>query len=50
MNDAKRCNDSCWHRFSQVEAHMIKSFLGLPERPRLGRIKTGAGISHVFTG
>mgnify|MGYP001262178256 CR=1 FL=1 len=26
MNDAKRCNDSCWHRFSQVEARMIKKF------------------------
>jgi len=39
MNDAKRCNDSCWHRFSQVEARMIKSFLGLPERAGLEGLK-----------
>ncbi len=44
MNDAKRCNDSCWHRFSQVEAHMIKSFLGLPERPGLAGLKQALGF------
>jgi hypothetical protein len=39
MNDAKRCNDSCWNRFSQVEGRMIKSFLGLPERAGLEGLK-----------
>jgi hypothetical protein len=39
MNDAKRCNDSCWNRFSQVEARMIKSFLGLPEKAGLEGLK-----------
>lgn len=43
MNDAKRCNDSCWHRFSQVEACMIKSFLGLPDRPGLAGLKQALG-------
>jgi hypothetical protein len=35
MNDAKRCNDSCWGRFSPVEAWSIKRFLGLPEQAGL---------------
>ncbi|HWQ74971.1 MAG TPA: DUF6125 family protein [Syntrophomonas sp.] len=39
MNDAKRCNDSCWNRFSQVEARMIKNFLGLPEKAGLAGLK-----------
>jgi len=43
MNDAKRCNDSCWNRFSQVEARFIKSFLGLPERPGLEGLKQALG-------
>lgn len=43
MNDAKRCNDSCWHRFSQVEGRMIKSFLGLPERAGLEGLKQALG-------
>lgn len=25
MNDAKRCNDSCWAQFSPYEAHAIKN-------------------------
>jgi hypothetical protein len=29
MNDAKRCNDSCWARFSPVEAASIRRLLGL---------------------
>ncbi len=44
MNDAKRCNDSCWHRFSQVEARMIKNFLGLPERAGLKGLKQALGF------
>ncbi|MDZ4163623.1 MAG: DUF6125 family protein [Smithellaceae bacterium] len=32
IGDAKRCNDSCWGRFSPLEAWSIKDFLGLPAR------------------
>ena len=35
MNDAKRCNDSTWSRFSPFEAHAVKNLLGLGERPGL---------------
>src|SRR6056297_2185206 len=35
MNDAKRCNDSCWTRYSPFEAWSIKQFLGLSESPGL---------------
>lgn len=31
MNDAKRCNDSCWAQFSPYEASAIKRFLGLKD-------------------
>lgn len=39
MNDAKRCNDSCWTRFSPFEAWSIKQFLGLDEYPGLEGLK-----------
>jgi hypothetical protein len=39
MNDAKRCNDSCWGRYSQVEARLIKKFLGLPEKAGIDGLK-----------
>ena len=39
MNDAKRCNDSCWAQFSPYEAHSIKKFLGLGEHPGLSGLK-----------
>jgi len=39
MNDAKRCNDSCWGRFSPFEATTIKKFLGLSEKPGLEGLK-----------
>ena len=39
MNDAKRCNDSCWAQFSPYEAHAIKRFLGLGESPGLDGLK-----------
>ncbi|MFH1985792.1 MAG: DUF6125 family protein [Pseudomonadota bacterium] len=39
MNEAKRCNDSCWAHFSPVEARAIKRFLGLSERPGLEGLK-----------
>ena len=35
MNDAKRCNDSTWSRFSPFEAWSIKKLLGLGEHPGL---------------
>ena len=39
MNDAKRCNDSCWGKFSPFEAHTIKKILGLSEAPGLEGLK-----------
>ncbi len=39
MNDAKRCNDSCWAHFSPFEAWAIRRFLGLSERPGLDGLK-----------
>jgi hypothetical protein len=41
MNDAKRCNDTCWTRFSPFEAWSIKQFLGLPEQAGLDGLKMG---------
>jgi len=35
MNDAKRCNDSCWSRFSPFEAYSIKNLLKLENQPGL---------------
>jgi len=39
MNEAKRCNDSCWAHFSPFEAASIKTFLGLGENPGLAGLK-----------
>jgi hypothetical protein len=39
MNDAKRCNDSCWAQFSPYEAHAIKKFLKLEEQCGLEGLK-----------
>jgi len=39
MFDAKRCNDSCWSRFSPFEAWSVKRFLDLPENPGLEGLK-----------
>ena len=44
MNEAKRCNDSCWAQFSPVEAHTIRKFLGLGERPGLAGLKRALGF------
>jgi hypothetical protein len=35
MYTSKRCNDTCWTRYSPLEAAMIKSFLKLPEQSGL---------------
>jgi hypothetical protein len=35
MYTSKRCNDTCWTRYSPVEASIVKSFLHLPEQSGL---------------
>jgi hypothetical protein len=44
MNDAKRCNDSCWVYFSPFEAWSIKRFLGIGENPGLEGLKKALGF------
>jgi len=44
MNDAKRCNDSCWAQFSPVEAWSIKNFLKLPQNPGLEGLKQALNL------
>ena len=44
MNEAKRCNDSCWAQFSPFEASSIKQLLGLSESPGLGGLKRALGF------
>jgi len=39
MNDAKRCNDSCWAHFSPFEARSIQKMLKLPEQAGLDGLK-----------
>ena len=39
MNDAKRCNDSCWSQFSPFEAWSIRRFLGPDLAPGLEGLK-----------
>ena len=39
MNDAKRCNDSCWAQFSPYEAFAIKKFLKLDDHCGLEGLK-----------
>jgi hypothetical protein len=39
MNDAKRCNDSCWTRYSPFEAERIKELLELPENGGIPSLK-----------
>jgi hypothetical protein len=39
MNEAKRCNDSCWAHFSPFEAASIRQFLGLPKNSGLAGLK-----------
>lgn len=44
MNDAKRCNDSCWAQFSPFEAKSIKAMLGLEEKPGLEGLKKALNL------
>jgi hypothetical protein len=39
MYTSKRCNDTCWIRYSPVEASIIKSFLHLPEQSGLSGLE-----------
>lgn len=39
MNDAKRCNDSCWAQFSPFEAWSIRRFLGSDLAPGLAGLR-----------
>ncbi|MBN1339784.1 MAG: hypothetical protein JXA03_10705 [Bacteroidales bacterium] len=39
MNDAKRCNDSCWAQFSPFEARSIRKMLNLPAQAGLEGLK-----------
>lgn len=39
MNEAKRCNDSCWAHFSPLEAELIRDQLNLGEQPGLEGLK-----------
>ena len=43
MNDAKRCNDSCWAQFSPFEAQSIKQLLQLPEQAGIQGLKKALG-------
>ncbi|MHC4778602.1 MAG: DUF6125 family protein [Planctomycetota bacterium] len=48
MDDAKRCNDSCWAQFSPFEAWSIRRLLDLPERAGLEGLKTA--LAHRLYG
>ncbi|MGM0419251.1 MAG: DUF6125 family protein [Thermodesulfobacteriota bacterium] len=43
MNDAKRCNDSCWSNFSPFEARSIKKLLNIPDNPGLEGLEKALG-------
>lgn len=44
MNDAKRCNDSCWAHFSPFEAWAIKRFLDLGDHSGLKGLQRALGF------
>jgi hypothetical protein len=48
MNDAKRCNDSCWARFARVEAWSIKEALQLDDHPGLEGLKRALRFRMYF--
>jgi hypothetical protein len=43
MFDAKRCNDSCWTRYSPLEARRIMELLDLPRNGGLEALKVALG-------
>ncbi len=44
MDSAKRCNDTCWSRFSPYEAFRIKEVLGMPQSPGLDGLRSALGF------
>ena len=44
MNDAKRCNDTCWTRYSPFEAERIKQLLELPDNGGIPALKKALGF------
>jgi hypothetical protein len=44
MYTSKRCNDTCWTRYSPLEASMIKSFLKLHEQGGLDGLEQALGL------
>ncbi len=44
MDMAKRCNDTCWSRFSPYEAARIKKILNLPDQAGLEGLKKALGF------
>ncbi len=44
MYTSKRCNDTCWTRYSPLEAKMIKSFLHIPEQGGLEGLEKALGF------
>ncbi|SFM44225.1 DUF6125 family protein [Thermodesulforhabdus norvegica] len=44
MDYAKRCNDTCWTRFSPYEAYRIKKLLRMPEKPGLEGLRKALGL------
>ena len=44
MDEAKRCNDSCWAQFSPFEASAVKQLLGLDANPGLEGLKRALGF------
>ena len=44
MNTSKRCNDTCWTRFSPLEASVIRSFLNLDGQAGLEGLRRALGF------
>jgi hypothetical protein len=44
MFTAKRCNDTCWAKFSPLEAWRIRELLNLPDRGGLDALETALGF------
>jgi hypothetical protein len=44
MGDAKRCNDTCWTRYSPFEAERIKKLLDLPDNGGIPALKKALSL------
>ena len=44
MGDAKRCNDTCWTRYSPFEAERIKKLLNLPDNGGIPALKQALSL------